>query len=459
MNILITGATGLVGKALIQKLLLNGHNITAVSRVYKTAKKSLPSNVKVIECDLNYQTIPAKQIEDIDSVVSLMGENVSYGRWSKKRKQRIHHSRVEANKNLLASIKDLKINCFVGASAIGVYKQSQGDEVLDENSETDSHFLANVCKDWEGVYQELDQSVRSVILRIGVVLDQSEGMLKKLIPIYRLGLGGPIGNGKGWMSWIHVDDLVSMIHQSLKEDSTAGVYNAVTPNACQNKDLNFQLAKAVHRPAIFNVPHFMIKLLFGEMGSLALNSQRITTRFPMKFKYSTIKEAIDHVCINKTLPPHKKTSFHYRFQVNQFIASELDEVFDFFKEAKNLENITPPLLNFRILNQSTPEIKQGTEFNYKLKVHGIPIYWKTIITNWKTNEMFTDYQAKGPYKTWFHTHEFHKVNGGVLMVDTVDYALPFGYLGDLFGKWLVKKDVQKIFDYRKEVIEEVFKHE
>lgn len=459
MNILITGATGLVGRALVQKLLLEGHEVTAVTRNKEKAKNILPSNVNIIQCDLNFERIPQNKIKDIDSVVSLMGENVSYGRWSSERKKSIYRSRVDANKNLIKSIKDLNVDVFVGASAIGIYRQSIKDELLSEDSDKESSFLANVCKDWETTYDDVSSNIRKVVFRIGVVLDQSEGMLKKLIPIYRLGIGGPIGRGKAWISWIHIEDLVSMIIQSLNDTEVKGVYNAVAPGACQNKELSSALAKAVHRPGIFPVPPFIIKLLYGEMGTLALNSQRLTTRFPLDFKFNNIKEALDDICINKVLPPHKKPSFHYRFQVSQFIPDEVDNVFDFFKEAKNLENITPPLLNFKILNQSTPDIKQGTEFNYKLKVHGLPIYWKTFITNWKVNEMFTDYQAKGPYRTWFHTHEFYKVKGGVLMIDSVDYALPFGYFGDIFGNWLVKKDVKKIFGYRKEVIEKIFKND
>lgn len=151
------------------------------------------------------------------------------------------------------------------------------------------------------------------------------------------------------------------------------------------------------------------------------------------------------------------TSKNRVFFTEVIIPSDLAKVFSFFSDAKNLEKITPPWLKFRVLSQSTDKIGEGTEFEYSLKVRGFPVQWRSQILKWKENERFVDQQLKGPYRKWEHLHLFKQHEKGTLMIDQVDYALPFGTLGDVFGGWYVERDVRSIFEYRKKVILEIFK--
>jgi ligand-binding SRPBCC domain-containing protein len=144
------------------------------------------------------------------------------------------------------------------------------------------------------------------------------------------------------------------------------------------------------------------------------------------------------------------------FEIEQFIPKKPEEVFPFFSDAKNLEKITPPWLHFRILDQSTPQIQEGTVFNYQLRIRGFPVKWRSRIENWQLNKQFVDTQLRGPYKLWHHTHLFEEIPGGTKMIDRVIYELPLGLIGDLFGRQLVRKDVKTIFDYRYKIIREIF---
>lgn len=159
----------------------------------------------------------------------------------------------------------------------------------------------------------------------------------------------------------------------------------------------------------------------------------------------------------KLLPPLQKASSYHRFRQYQFVAKPIDEVFEFFSEAKNLERITPQQLSFKIESQSTEHIQQGTEFVYKLKIHGVPAKWKTVITNWDPPFQFVDYQEKGPYRVWFHNHMFIPTKEGTLLVDEVKFVLPFAAISNWLVAWFIKLDVKSIFKHRFEFIKEYYK--
>jgi len=453
MKILVTGATGFIGRKLCEELLRAGHKVVGVTRNAKRAKQTLMLPINFIEGDLSKSAI--KIDDNIDGVVNLLGENIGEKKWTPEQKEIIKNSRKVATENLNKSLKNQNGISFIQASAIGIYKDSKGDEILDENSDFSDNFLGDVCQKWESESEVFKKRFENYcVLRIGVVLGFDGALMHKLLPLYRLGLGGKLGSGKQWMSWIHRDDLVRMIIHSIDEKIN-GVYNAVAPDCVQNFKFNKSLSHFVQRPAFFTVPAFVLKLIMGDQSYLALSSQRIRSNIKstgFKFLYPNIDNAFKEICSYKKTPPHNQTGFHHRLRQVQYIDEPIEKVFDFFSEAKNLEKITPEYLKFRITYQSTPKIKEGTIFKYKLRVHGLPVKWKTNIINWNTNEQFTDYQVKGPYKVWYHTHTFYQIGDGVLMVDDVLYKLPFAYFGELFGLWLVKKDVPDIFNYRAQVM-------
>ena len=449
MKILVTGATGFIGKKLCEELIIRGHDVHGVTRNRERAQENILLPITFHEGDLSKDTINFNQ--EFDAVINLMGENIGEKKWDKKQKEIILKSRAQSAKNLHNSLKDQKGKVFIQASAIGYYKDNKSDEWLDENTKKGNFFLSDVCDAWEKSSHNFKHNFEKFItLRIGVVLGFDGALMHKLLPLYRKGLGGVLGDGKQWMSWIHRDDLVNLIIYSL-DKKIEGIYNATAPKPIQNKNFNKILSRFIERPAFFKVPKLILKLIMGDQAYLALSSQRISSKFKetdFEFQYPDIETALREICSYKHTMPINREAFHHRLRQVQFIDMPIEKVFDFFSDAKNLERITPDLLNFRITYQSTPKIQDGTIFKYKLKVHGLPVKWKTQITNWKDNEHFTDYQEKGPYEVWDHTHSFITCHEGTLMIDDVLYRLPMGYLGELGGLWLVKKDVPEIFDYR-----------
>lgn len=446
MKILMTGATGMIGKKLGKKLVERGHEIWVISREAQKAREILPFPAHIVEWNLERGPVEDASLADIEAVVHLAGESVAGGRWTEERKEKILKSRTQGTRNLIESLPQ-EIKVFVTASATGYYGD-RGDETLSETSEPGRDFLAQVCVAWE---KEADRIFSRVVhLRTGLVLDRDEGALPKMLFPYRLGVGGVLGSGKQWMSWIHVEDLLEMYVWALENEKAHDVYNAVAPYPVRNREFSQTLVEAlggrILGPA---VPGFALKLLMGEMSEIVLASQRVSAqkivKQGFKFKYEALREALFEIC-----EPFRKGEEVY--STEQFIPEPPEKVFPFFAEAKNLEEITPSLLNFHIHKMSSPEIHEGTLIDYRLKIRGVPASWKTRIDEWHPPIRFVDNQLRGPYKLWHHTHEFIPFAGGTLMTDRVRYKLPLGFAGWLAAGALVRGDVEKIFAHRRKVI-------
>lgn len=451
MKILITGATGLVGKELGKLLSEKGHQIVVVSRNKEKAIKELPFYCQVIEGDLVHQEV--KLPADIQFVFHLMGENVSAKRWNDKVKSEILKSRVDSTQNLIQSLKEAP-QMFISASAIGYYGH-RPKEILTEQSSADKSFLSQVCQSWEDSVLSINKKfpeTQVACLRLGVVLSQMGGALEKMLFPFKLGVGGALGDGSHFMSWIHIKDLVHMFHFVL-EKRLSGFFNAVAPESVDNLTFSKNLAAGLQRSLGPSVPKKALELMFGEMASVVLADQNVSAgkiqSAGFQFEYKTIESAFSDL-----LEPMKKTN---EFLVSeQFIPMKQEELFPFFAEAKNLEVLTPQTLSFKIKTMSTAKIQKGTLIDYVLKIHGVPVGWRTLIEEWNPSQSFVDTQLKGPYSLWHHTHEFIKVPGGTLMRDKVQFRLPLGYLGWIGGRAFVKSDVNKIFSYRREKIYELF---
>jgi hypothetical protein len=199
------------------------------------------------------------------------------------------------------------------------------------------------------------------------------------------------------------------------------------------------------------MPKFALKLILGEMSDLLLGSLKVSSLKIVDsgyiFKFPDLESALNNICNYSA----------NEFVVEHWLPLPIDKVFSFFKEPKNLEQITPAYLNFKVLKQSSNEVTEGTKINYRLKLHGIPMWWQSKIVDWEPNQKFSDTQTRGPYNHWYHTHEFEEKEGGTLIRDHVKYKLPLGIPGDcIAGSW-VQKDLENIFDYRRKKIEEIFK--
>jgi uncharacterized protein (TIGR01777 family) len=446
MKILMTGATGLIGKQLGKKLVEKGHEIYVISRNAEKAREVLPFPAQIIEGDLDKGKIENKNLAKIEGVVHLAGESVAGGRWNDERKKKIMDSRVIGTRNLIASLPK-HVEVFVSASAIGYYG-SRGDEVLTETAAAGNNFLAQVCVAWE---KESDQIFSRVVhLRTGIVLDRDEGALAKMIFPYRLGLGGVMGSGQQWMSWIYLEDMVNIYMWAVENGKAHGVYNSVSPFPVTNREFSQTLVEALGGKSLGPaLPKFALKMALGEMGELVLGSQRVSSKKiqlqGFKFEHEALRETLFKIC-----EPFRKGE--EIFSAEQFVPESPEKVFPFFAEAKNLEDITPDTLKFHIKKMSSEKIHEGTLIDYSLRIHGVPAAWKTRIDEWRPPLKFVDNQLKGPYKLWHHTHEFVAFAGGTLIKDRVRYQLPMGCAGWLAAGGFVRGDVAKIFAHRRKVI-------
>jgi uncharacterized protein (TIGR01777 family) len=279
MKTLITGATGLVGRRLLGRL------TDSVSLVRSPAKVASGAAHR---WDAMTGPPPTEAFDDVQAVVHLAGDPVSEGRWSSAKKQSIRDSRVTGTRNLVAGLASLeqKPKVLISASAVGIYGD-RGDETLDETSPVGHGFLADVCANWEAEAMKASElGIRVVCLRIGVVLAEEGGALAKMMTPFKLGVGGRLGNGKQWMSWIHVDDLVGLILHSVTNDQIRGVVNAVAPEPVTNRQFTKTLARSLHRPGFLPTPKTALRMIFGEMSEIMLASQRVTPSRALDSGYS-----------------------------------------------------------------------------------------------------------------------------------------------------------------------------
>jgi uncharacterized protein (TIGR01777 family) len=296
MIIAITGSTGLVGNALIAAVTADGHTVRRVVR------KPANRGEQEIRWDPAAGTIDAAAFQGVDAVVHLAGESVAARRWTPGVKQAILDSRVRGTKLLCDTLASLAVkpSVLVSASAIGYYGD-RGDERLDESSLPGTNFLADVCQQWEAATNAArDANIRVVNLRIGVVLSAKGGALTSMLTPFKLGVGGVLGDGRQYFSWITLDDLVRVIQFALNASALSGPVNGVTPQPVTNREFTKTLGRVVHRPTIFPMPAFAARFAFGEMADeLLLASARVEPRAlsaaRFEFAYPQLEPALRHV--------------------------------------------------------------------------------------------------------------------------------------------------------------------
>jgi uncharacterized protein len=272
MKITISGASGLIGRRLMKSLAAEGHSLHVLSR---HAGTNLPAGVKLSSWDPARAEPPADSLRDADAVIHLAGEPVAQ-RWSDEVKRKIRESRVEGTSNLVQALAKLNTRpkTLVCASAIGYYG-SRGDETLTESSAPGNDFLAEVCQAWEKAAQDAESlGMRVVRVRTGVVLDPRGGALPRMLPPFKLGVGGKVGSGRQWMSWIHIEDLAGIFQFALT-GPVAGPVNGTAPNPVTNAEFTRALGAALKRPTIFPMPAMALQVLFGEMAGIVLASERV----------------------------------------------------------------------------------------------------------------------------------------------------------------------------------------
>ena len=293
MKIIISGASGLVGAALTKALRTEGH--TVLHLVRNTSEVSSEQ----IRWDPLSAQVDVSALEGADVVVHLSGASISDGRWTPARKEILRSSRLDSTRVLVDSLARLrqKPRVFVSASAVGYYG-NRGDEILTESSGPGNDFLSLLARDWEAEAVRAAQSgMRTVILRFGVILSPQGGALPQMIRPFRFGAGGPLGSGRQWMSWIALDDVLSIIRSSISNSEISGAVNVVAPNPVRNSDFAHIVGRVLHRPSLLPAPPFMLRLALGEMAdALLLASQRAVPERLLQsgqpFKFAEIEPAL-----------------------------------------------------------------------------------------------------------------------------------------------------------------------
>jgi len=298
-KILITGATGFIGQELCKKLKDAGHQLVALSRRPETASELLPLNTEVFLWEKHNELPPLEAFKGVDVVINLSGETVT-GRWSKGRRALIHDTRETGTKNLVEAIKTSGANpeLFLSGSAIGYYGD-RGDEELHEDSGAGDDFLANVCTSWEAAADAAKSDTTRVLkMRIGVVLGPGGGAIAAMKKFFSFFIGGPVGSGKQWWSWIHRDDLINLIVHCV-DNKVEGVVNATAPNPVRQKDFAKAMGEAMKRPSFMPAPAFAIKAALGGFSVELLSSKQVLPKKALDlgfhFQYPEVGPALKEV--------------------------------------------------------------------------------------------------------------------------------------------------------------------
>ncbi len=294
MKILITGGGGFIGNSLIEALISKNYKVTVVGLTPPKQK-----NIEFIKLDLVKDKIPKNILENQDGIIHLAGKNI-FGRWNDKFKREIYESRVLSTRNIIEAVREIdnKPKVFVSASGVGYYGD-RGEEELDEDSLPGKGFLAKVCVDWERESRKAeDLGIRSVQVRKGIVLGNG-GFLYQILPFYKLGLGGPLGEGNQWFSWIHINDVVNIYLLALENNKLSGPIIASSPQPVRNKDFSKILAKVLKRPAFIKLPRLILRMIFGEFANEILASQKVYPKKLIKlsyeFKFLDLEKALSDI--------------------------------------------------------------------------------------------------------------------------------------------------------------------
>ncbi|CAN6687349.1 unnamed protein product [Malus baccata var. baccata] len=304
MTVSITGATGFIGRRLVQRLYADNHSVRVLTRSRSKAElifpvKDFPGIVIAEEAQWK------DSIQGSTGVVNLAGLPIST-RWSPEIKKEIKTSRIRVTSKVIDLINDLpdavRPTVLVSATAVGYYGTSE-TQVFDEQSPSGNDYLAEVCREWEGTARKVNKDVRLALIRIGVVLGKDGGALAKMIPLFMVFAGGPLGSGKQWFSWIHLDDIVNLIYEALSNPSYKGVINGTAPNPVRFAEMCEHLGNVLGRPSWLPVPDFALKAVLGEGASVVLDGQRVlpvrAKELGFSFKYSYVRDALQSIISQK----------------------------------------------------------------------------------------------------------------------------------------------------------------
>lgn len=297
LRVTVTGATGLIGPKLIDGLRARGAEVTVLTRDPARARSRLGEGVEAVGWDLMSEPAPPAALSGRDAIVHLAGEPVAQ-RWSAKAKQAIEESRVRGTRNLVEglTLAEDRPGVLVSSSAVGYYGP-HGEEPLDEDAPPGADFLARVCVEWEAEARRASElGLRTVLIRTGVVLDSSGGALAKMLPPFKLGIGGPVAGGRQYIPWIHADDVLGMMITALEDERWEGPVNATAPTPVPNRDFSRALGRALGRPSVMPIPGLALRALYGDMAEIVTTGARAVPAKALvlgyQFRHAELDEAL-----------------------------------------------------------------------------------------------------------------------------------------------------------------------
>ncbi len=297
-KIIITGATGSIGKKLVQELTARGDEVIIFTRNPESARNKIVNANRYVKWEYDCMDVWMYELNDVDAVVHLAGANLGAKRWNDEYKKLAYDSRIISTRNLVEAIKQVerKPKAFICSSAVGIYG-NRYDEVLDENGYLGNYFMADICKDWEKEAEKVEQyGVRRVSIRTGLVMQKDEGVLEKMLMPFKLFIGGPLGSGRQWFPWIHIDDIVGIYLDAIDNEKLSGSVNASSPGIVRMKDFAKVLGKVLKRPSLFPAPKIAMKIAAGEVAEYAVMSQRTSAEKIIEsgyqFKFEELERAL-----------------------------------------------------------------------------------------------------------------------------------------------------------------------
>ncbi|HKA90471.1 MAG TPA: TIGR01777 family oxidoreductase [Haliangiales bacterium] len=456
LNVLVTGATGFLGRAVILRLRRDGHRVTCHVRRPARARGLLGGEVEITT---------ELAVDGKDAVVNLAGAPI-IGRWTAARRAEIMGSRIGLTRSLVDAIAAARTrpSVLLSASAVGYYGDG-GDEELDEDAPAGRGFAASLCRGWEDeAARAAPLGLRVACLRIGIVLGPEGGFMAKVAPGVRAGLGAVLGDGRQWTSWVHLADVVEAFAQGLADARFRGPINLVAPAPARNREIMATLGRVLRRPVLLRVPAVALRVALGEAAGMLLAGQRVQPRrlgeLGFRFRFAALEDALRDLCAPEgtaTIGPAgdvpisaylRERGARRLLRQTLLVDAPLDEVFTFFANAENLGALTPPGVSFDIKSPTPIDMRVGATIDYAIRLGLLPIRWRSTIEKWEPGRVFIDSQASGPYRSWWHEHHFRAMGQRTVVEDRVYYSAPLGPLGSILDRLFVARSLRRIFQFR-----------
>lgn len=454
MRILITGASGSIGQKLGLKLAKEGHELFVLTRKSEALGGPFPFPCRAFYWKSEGSLPPPESLEGVEAIIHLAGENIGHKRWSSEQKAKIMESRVRPTFFLAQAVRLLKQkpSVIVMASAVGFYGDRR-EEKLTETSIKGEGFLADVVEAWEKSADPFrEMGLRTVHLRLGMVLDSQQGALPKLIFAAQNLLLPRTGFSRHYFPWVHIQDVVRIFAEALVNKKYEGVVNVVAPQMTTSQqfveDLTGLLKKRPHRNHLF-MPKAFYRILLGGMSELVIQSQKVVPQRLLDGGFTFQFPHLSGALLN--LFPGDLSE--QRFSNQLWVGQKLDSVFLFHRKVQNLKLVTPQKIE--IDDQSTPLLEKDTSLKFSMPIGKFKLSWKGRISEYELNVCFVDAHSKGPFRLWRHAHQFVSLAGGTQIEEKIEFRLPLGIVGRILGTHYTHNKLKELFRYRNQKLVQI----